>query len=85
MGYDSERLSVMGSYTFVDDKGKEHKVEYVADEKGYRAKVKYSTKWKKGKSINKNPCHLPLKHSKLYYCDCSIIRKYKTAEIKVRH
>ncbi|XP_063697903.1 endocuticle structural glycoprotein ABD-5-like [Culicoides brevitarsis] len=43
LGYDSERLAVMGSYTFVDDKGKEHTVEYTADEKGYRAKVKYSS------------------------------------------
>uniref|UniRef100_A0A336M0Z9 CSON006905 protein n=1 Tax=Culicoides sonorensis TaxID=179676 RepID=A0A336M0Z9_CULSO len=44
VGYDSERLSVIGSYTFVDDKGKEHTVEYTADEKGYRAKVKSSSK-----------------------------------------
>lgn len=41
LGYESEHLVVMGSYTFIDDKGKEHTVEYVADDKGYRAKIKW--------------------------------------------
>lgn len=47
LGYASERLSVQGQYIFVDDKGAEHKVEYVADEKGYRAKVHFGTAVKK--------------------------------------
>lgn len=32
-------LAVKGSYEFVDDDGTVHKVNYVADEKGYRAEV----------------------------------------------
>lgn len=46
-GFASERLSVRGSYVFVDEVGAEHNVEYVADEKGYRAKVSFGTKIKK--------------------------------------
>ncbi|XP_070497704.1 larval cuticle protein 65Ag1-like [Chironomus tepperi] len=32
-------LTVRGSYEFVDDDGKVHKVEYEADEKGFRPKI----------------------------------------------
>lgn len=44
LGFQSERLAVQGSYIFVDDVGKEHAVEYTADDKGYRAKVRFGTK-----------------------------------------
>ncbi|CRL02973.1 CLUMA_CG016565, isoform A [Clunio marinus] len=32
-------LAVRGSYEFVDDDGKVHKVNYVADEKGFRPEI----------------------------------------------
>lgn len=32
-------LAVRGSYEFVDDAGKTHKVTYVADEKGFQPKI----------------------------------------------
>lgn len=32
-------LAVRGSYEFIDEDGKVHKVSYVADEKGYRATI----------------------------------------------
>lgn len=32
-------LSVTGSYEFIDDEGKTHKVKYIADEKGYRPEI----------------------------------------------
>lgn len=32
-------LAVRGSYEFVDDEGKVHKVNYIADEKGFRPEI----------------------------------------------
>ncbi|CAD7083185.1 unnamed protein product [Hermetia illucens] len=31
-----QQLSVEGSYVYSDDQGKEHRVRYIADERGYR-------------------------------------------------